>query len=241
MLTIVLVLAAGVGLLIAFERNTATSTSSPVTPGKPFVPAPQPKNVRFTRTEAASVLPVVQRFVHEAVDRKNMHSAWAITAPALKADTPRKDWDRGENTEIVPYPVDHAKWELDYNYGNTVGFDVAVFPRAHSGVKVAMIFFIELKRVRHGGHKVWLVDQWQPSPGSAMAAANGSNGPAIGQSPAPEARLSSIWLLLPLGVLSLIFVIPLVLAIRGWHAGRRARIEHERSLPHLPDYGSRSR
>jgi hypothetical protein len=236
-LLVVLAAAAAVALLIAFQGNTAKSTATPMTKGKPTLPAPQPKNQRFTKTEASTVLPVAMRFVRDAVGRRDMHSAWNITAPVLRADTPRADWDKGENTEIVPFSVGRARWRVDYNYGTAVGLEVAVFPTKSSEIKSPMVFYMELQKHRAKGKTSWLVDQWQPAPGSAQVVQSGNPLAADRSTPAAQG-LGAAWLAVPAGIVALIVVIPLLLGVREWRRGRRARRRYEASLPSLSQYGS---
>jgi hypothetical protein len=209
-----------------------------VTKGKPFLPAPQPKNHRFTRVEAGHVLPVAMKFVRDAVGRHDMHSAWSITSPVLRADTSRTDWDRGENTEIAPFDVDHARWRLDYNYRTRVGLEVAVFPSKKSQIKNPMVYYMELEKHANRGRTTWLVDQWVPAPGSAQVVQGSANSVAADRSTPPPQGLGAVWLAVPAGVVALILLIPLVIGIREWRRGRRARRRYEGNLPSLSQYGS---
>jgi hypothetical protein len=233
-LLVVLITAVVVTLLIAYDRNSAKSTATPMTKGNPTVPKPQPKSHRFTRAEADRVLPVAQRFIREVVDRQNMHAGWSITAPALRSDTSRADWDRGNNTEIAPFPVDHARWQVDYNYRDAVGLEIAVFPRKNSTIKNPMVYYLEAVKSSPGGQTRWLVDQWIPAPGSAQVVQGGSNPIAANRSTPPPPGLSSLWLLAPLGILAGIVAIPLTVVGREWRRNRRARRKYEAGLPPLP-------
>jgi hypothetical protein len=236
-LLVVLVFAVIVAALIAFERNTAKSTATPVTKGKPDVPAPQPKSHRFTKSEARIVLPIAMKFVRDAVGRHDMHTAWDITAPVLRGDTARRDWDKGENTEIAPFAVDHARWRIDYNYRTTVGLEVAVFPTKKSELKNPMVYYMELQKGRVHGRASWLVDQWVPAPGSAQVVQSNLNPLAADRSTPPAQGLGAVWLALPAGIIALILGIPLALGIREWRRGRRARRNYESNLPSLSQYG----
>jgi hypothetical protein len=237
-LLVVVALAAVVTVVVAYDSNTAPSTATPVTKGKPFVPAPQPKNVKFTKAEAKVVLPVAMQFVREAVGRGDMHAAWNITAPEIRADTKRSDWDHGENTTIPPFPLDHARWRLDYNYRTAVGLEIAVFPQKHAEIKNPMVFYMELKQSRKAGHSRWLVDSWVPAPGSAQVVQGASDPTAADRSTPPPQGLSSVWLLVPVGVLGVALSIPLALGLREWRRNRRARRQYERALPSLSEYQS---
>jgi hypothetical protein len=232
---IVVVVAGVAAALIAFDRNSAPSISTPVTKGQPQMPPKQPKNVRFTKSEEATVLPVAREFLFEAVARHNMHRAWNISAPELRVDTSRSDWDRGENTIITPYPLHHARWELDYSYKNRVGLQVAVFPKKQAKIG-AMVFYMELKRAT--AHAKWLVDQWLPSPGSEYIASGNTDPLIADRSVGPPPGLSALWLALPLGVILTILGIPVGLGIRELRRNRRARRTYEATLPELSHYRS---
>lgn len=233
-LLVVLLIAGVVTLLVAYDRNSAKSTETPMTKGNPTLPKPQPKSHRFTRAEADRVLPVAQRFIREVVDRQNMRAGWSITAAALRSDTSRGDWDRGENTEIAPFPVDHARWQVDYNYRNAVGLEIAVFPRKNATIKSPMVYYLEAVKSSRGGQPRWLVDQWIPAAGSAQVVQGASNPIAVNRSTPPPPGLSDLWLIAPLGILAGIVAIPLTVAGREWRRNRRARRKYEASLPPLP-------
>jgi hypothetical protein len=178
------------------------------------------------------------KFVRDAVGRADMHSAWDISAPAIRSDTSRKDWDHGENTTIAPFPLHHARWRLDYSYRTAVGLEVAVFPKENADIKNPMVYYMELAKERRHGHTAWLVDQWVPAPGSAQVVQGGGNPLAADQSTAPPQGLGSVWLLAPVGVLALGLSIPLLIGIREWRRSRRARRRYEGTLPSLSEYRS---
>ena len=223
-LLVVLAVGATIAALIAFQPNTAKPTATPVTKGTPYVPPPS--------------LPVAMHFVRDAVGRKDMHAAWDITAPALRADTSRTDWDRGENTEIVPYAVKNARWKVDYNYRRTVGLEIAVYPTKTSPNKSPMVFYMELQKQRSAGKTRWLVDQWEPAPGSAQVVQGGLDPMAMDRSTPPAQGLGAVWLAVPAGIVGLILAIPLALGLREWRRGRRARRRYDQTLPSLSNYGS---
>lgn len=237
-LLVVLAAAGVIGSLVAFEGNTAKRIATKTTPEKPFVPAPQPRSKHFGKPEAKVVLPVAMRFVRDAVGRHDMHAAWEITAPVLRADTSHADWDRGEKTEIAPFAVDHARWRIDYNYPRTVGLEIAVFPTKKSQIKSPMVFYMELQKQRSHGRSRWLVDQWVPAPGSAQVVQGNSDPTGMDRSTPPPQGLGAVWLALPAGIIAMILAIPLTLGVREWRRSRRARRSYESSLPPLSQYGS---
>jgi hypothetical protein len=231
--TVVAIVAGVAASLFVWDRNSAPSISTPMKKGKPQVAPPNPKSVKFTPAESAVVLPLAQRFVRDAVARHDMHSAWDISSPELKVDTRRSDWDRGENTIVPPYPVDHARWAVDYSYRNRVGLEVAVFPKAKANVG-AMVFYMEVKR--RTAHSKWLVDQWVPSQGSEFVVQGNKDPNMIDRTVGNPAGLGAIWLLVPVGLVGLILAIPVALGIRELRRNRRARRKYESTLPPLSPY-----
>jgi hypothetical protein len=89
---------------------------------------------------------------------------------------------------------------------------MALFPTKASHQQ-AQVFMIGLHKVGAGKHRHWLVDNWQAAPTTASQVAGGGGGAAWrGCStsslarvprPRPKAKESPIWLLIPVGLLSL--------------------------------------
>jgi hypothetical protein len=108
---------------------------------------------------------------------------------------------------------------------------MALFPTKASH-QSAQVFMIGLHKVGSGTHRRWLVDNWQPAPTTASQLASGGGGAGGGGvlstfgpkvSATSKAKESPIWLLLPVGLLSLILIIPAGIAGMNWHRDRRAR------------------
>ena len=114
-----------------------------------------------------------------------------------------------------------------------------------SAGEAAAAYLVDVKRVRGR----WLVDSAYQSATYAASAPPGKTTAAttttVATSHADRGRIGAIWLLVPLGLLSLIVIIPILVLIRGWVADkrvdRRTRNDPSRQLPPLPRPQSRDR
>jgi hypothetical protein len=193
----------------------------------------EPKPIHLTRKQEGLALGVAARFIHTAVARKNIDSSWGLVSRQYRQGFTRKQWDTG-NIPAPPYPEGNARWALDYSDEKGVGFQIALFPPKGSTYK-PQVFLIYLHRIGPS-NKRWVVDQWEPAPFSRPQSPSSGSGSAIesvlpqnpGAAPG-KSRESRIWLLIPVGILSLVLVIPVVVLTTNWYRGRRARLDFLRS------------
>lgn len=182
------------------------------------------KPVVLTPRLRAELDRTVDEFVRTAVVRRDLARGWELASPAMRASVSRKDWDAG-NLPVFPYPANalrDASWRRIYTTGKTVGIDVMLQPKEGSNGRV-LVYSAELTLA--DGR--WLVDQWFP-----RATLGAPATPAkAGAKPKPGAarpllydhgKLDARWLALPLGILSLLVLVPLVLLVRGRIRHRRA-------------------
>ncbi|MDQ3778839.1 MAG: hypothetical protein M3310_08280, partial [Actinomycetota bacterium] len=101
-----------------------------------------PKRVELTRVERAKALATAANFVTHAVARRKEEQAYDLTAPSLRGGISRAEWREG-NIPVVPFPVDHARWKLDYSYEDALGLQVLLFPTPKSGLRPE-VFDMEL-------------------------------------------------------------------------------------------------
>jgi hypothetical protein len=190
-----------------------------------------PKAVRLKLRDKAAALAVASRFIDTAVARKNVDRAWGLVTPTLRAGYTRKQWDTEDLPGIPPFPVASARWRLQFSDAKGIGFTMALFPTKGSHQN-ATVFMIGLHTVGSGKHRRWLVDNWQPAPITASQVASGGVGGSGGlleqatprvSATSTKAKESPIWLLLPVGLLSLIVLVPAGIAGVNWHRDRRAR------------------
>jgi len=186
-----------------------------------------PKAVKLKLHDRAMALGVASKFIFTAVARKNIDRSWTLVAPEFRAGLTRRQWDTG-NIPVVPYPVGQARWKLEYSDVEGVGFQMGLFPP--KGVhQRPQVFLIGLHQLKSGTEGQWVVDSWQSAPIRSSQAAGGSGGGNVVEQASPQlsggskARESAAWLLLPVGLLSLIVVLPLGIGGVNWYRGRRAQ------------------
>jgi hypothetical protein len=128
-----------------------------------------PPNPNFERKERklADVDPaarkVAGKFILTAVARKNVASSWTIVHPSFRSGFTKREWASGQ-IPVPPFPVssvDEARFRVDYIQGDNIQLDVALIPKAGTGVK-AEVFKLGLVAVGQGDQRRWLVDHWMP-------------------------------------------------------------------------------
>jgi hypothetical protein len=226
-----------------------SSPGNPETATGPEFAAPvEPKRAPFTAAKRRAVRPVLKKFIETAVARQDVAAAWDIAAPNLKEGVSRKQWNSGD-IPVVPYPAANrglGTWSyVEYSYTDTVALEVFVFPQPGSGYS-AMTADVELVRDRQGR---WLVDYWLPKrfhgpPALAAQTAkkvNKAKGKRARARPTHRAappqqfvpekgRARGLWWAVPIGLLSLIVVVPIVIALLYWLENRRAKRAYLRSV-----------
>ncbi len=142
-----------------------------------------------------------------------------------------------------PRPGD---WSLvQYSYKDTVGLEVFLFPKPDSGYS-AVTADVELVRTKGGE---WKVDYWLPkrfhgppdlsaaeekkAAAEAKRAARAERRARRAVEPEPfrpeQGRLGGYWWAVPIGLLSLIIGIPVIIALVIWYQNRRAQRAYLRS------------
>jgi hypothetical protein len=207
--------------------NTGTTYDIAAPRSEPPSPPPAPNPEPFTGTVRRDVLDTAARFVRTAVVREQVEDSWDLTAPSLKAGYTRKTWAT-RDIPVTPYPVDVARWGVDYSWDGVVGLKVALFPKKGADVPAA-VFDMQLRAVGKGEKRRWLVDSWTPTSYTQVP-----RGPLLGGSNRPpveyKAPLASSWLFLPLGVIALALALPLLFLGRNWLRDRRAVRRYEAGL-----------
>lgn len=233
-------MAAGVAaLVVALLPEQHGGIASSVQSG-PVQTVAHPKEVRMTPQVRRRIDELFDRFVPAAIARRNPVGARAYVTPALRGQATAAEWRAG-TIPVPPYDAAGTSfhgWTTIYSYPRSVSVELTLQPKRQRGPVGS--FVVNLK---HVGSR-WLVDGIY---------AHGTHG---GQSaaPAPETanepttterviggsrgRLGAVWLLVPLGLLSLIVIVPLLVFGRDWLAdrrvGRRYRRELPKELPPLP-------
>lgn len=152
--------------------NTGKSTSTPLT-NKPAVDV---SKVPATVKLAPGAQTVARRFIQTAVARKHLSEAYSLVTQQLKQGQSLKSWNKG-NIAVIPYPVDAIKYapmKIDFSYPKEAQIQVALLPKAGTGVK-PQLFLMDL--VKRDGK--WLVNSWVPK--SSPMVPNGSTNNGSGQ------------------------------------------------------------
>jgi hypothetical protein len=197
----------------------------------------EPKTVELTRVDRAKALATAANFVTYAVARRKVERAYDLTAPSLKGGLTRAQWNTAD-IPVVPFPVEEARWKIEYSYPDALGLQVLLLPTRKSKLRPS-VFVMELTPTGPAKNHRWLVSSWAPTglAGGAAPAARqtGSGGvPNLGAAIASsggEAKLDARWLLAPLLLFS---IVPLIVGgfyFRSWRRGKRAEAAYRAEHP----------
>ena len=201
---------------------------------------PQPKTVRATNAERRAAYETAIRFINTAVKRRNVGASWDLVTPTMRAGYTRRSWSTGD-IPVPPYPAKQprlAPYRLDYQHKDALGFVFMLLPEEQRRDFAPMRLFLDVKATGKGKRREWRVDYFLPA--GTSVAPNPQQGeestfPNLGQAAeraraAGESELGGEWLVIPLVILGLAFVVPIAFVARGWYAGRRAERAYQRGL-----------
>jgi hypothetical protein len=208
-----------IGLLVVLIPGRPAEHEAPLVEGGYVPPEPEVPLPRRNR-DLLEPLDVASKFILTAVVRENVGESWDIMAPTFpgKSEYTRKTWAHASSLPVQSFEVERARWRLDYSFKNDVGLKVALFPPKNSEYK-ATVFDIAMVRRGSGENRRWLVDYFGPSGTSTIPTSLGGGGTnrATGLpdlNPVGEShRISTAWILLPIGILGLAVLFPLALGI----------------------------
>jgi hypothetical protein len=219
---------AAAALVLVFFRNTSPLVEMPTHGRADVYVAPLP--VALAPAERRAVIATAASFVDTAVRRDHAERAYDLVGPSLRGGTSRADW-RGGDIPVVPYPVEDARWQLEYAYADEIGLQVAVFPPAGATVR-PLVFDLSLRAFGSGQGRRWLVESWSPrgAGGSRPARRDGSPFQLGSQTIAPaSARLGAAWLLVPAGLVASAVLLPVAFLFAQRLRGRRAERAYQNS------------
>jgi hypothetical protein len=224
------VVAGGIAFSMIHWSNTGTeyvlTATGPVDEPAQAL-APQPPPAPFTSAVRREVLDTASRFLRTAVVRKNVAASWDLVHPSLRAGYTRESW-ASQDIPVAPYPMESARWDVDYSWRGMVGLKIALFPQKGSDVPAA-VFDMHLRALGTGDKRRWLVESWTPTSYTGVP-----QGPLLGGSNSPPVEYKSPlgpgWLAIPLAILFLVLLVPMVVLARGWLRDRRAVRSYEASL-----------
>lgn len=156
-----LVLIAGIAAVVivfVFRDSSSSETATPLTPGKPTVVNPHPKQVPVPRAAKLAA----GQFVLTAVQRRKLDVAWNLAGPGIRQGLTRKQWLTG-NIPVVPWlgQIGTAPLKVDYSYPNEVALTIVIAPKPGTN-GTPDTFKMVLKPFGKPGHKRWLVEEWVP-------------------------------------------------------------------------------
>jgi hypothetical protein len=232
-------------IYLGVHYSNPGNSGAPTEPGAVSLYVP-PKAAPFTAADQRAVKPVLKEFIRTAVAREDVRRSWDLSAPSLRQGVTRKQWNRGD-IPVVPYPAANkglGTWSfVEYSYTDTVALEVFLFPKPNSGYS-ALTADVELVKAKDGR---WQVDYWMPKkfhgpPAlAAQKTKNAHKGKPAGAKPKGRARTPQpfvpergrargLWWAVPLGLLSLIVVVPVLIALFYWYQNRRAYRAYIRSM-----------
>ena len=207
---------------------------------EPAMVVREPKRVRATKAERSAAYETAIRFINTAVKRKDVAASWHLVTPTMRQGYTRRAWSRGD-IPVVPYPARQprlAPYRLDYQYKDALGFVFLLLPEEKRRDVAPMTFFLDVKATGKGKAREWRVDYFLPA-GTSVAPnpqqGEESSFPNLGQAAeraraTGESELGREWLVVPIVILALAFVVPMAFVARGWYAGWRAERAYRRGL-----------
>ncbi|MGZ4339839.1 MAG: hypothetical protein ACXVQ3_07265 [Gaiellaceae bacterium] len=235
-----------VGLAIAF-LIPSKEAPNPAATGRP-VPAQLAVNthVRLSAADRHAIDSLLDRFFPAAVDRRSPDTAWALAGPEMRSASSLAQFRQG-SSPVPYYPAserNYHHWQAVDVEPNAVILDILVHPRNPKTLGT-WVFSTQVVKT----HGRWLVNRIYTiavmNPPTRPATVTHELGPADYAAPPPTYRNHSTTspgghsLLLPVvGILALIFLIPLTLGgialLRARRWRRSVRASGRTELPPLP-------
>jgi hypothetical protein len=225
--------AAGVAaVVVALLPEQRGGIASSVRSG-PVQTVARPREVPMTPQVRRRIDELFDHFIPAAIARRDPVGARAYVTPALRGQATVAEWRAG--TIPVP-PYDPAGttfhgWTTIYSYPRSASVELTLEPKRQRDPVGS--FVVNLKQVgsrwlvdgiyahgTHGGQSAAAAPDTAAEPTTTERVIGGSHG-----------RLGVIWLLVPLGLLSLIVIIPVFVFSRDWLADRRVGRRYRRKLP----------
>ena len=187
-----------------------------------------PHAAKLTAEEQKEIVAIAKKFVATAVTRDDPGSAFELAGPSLRNGTTRATWETGE-IPVVPFPVDTARWRVDYSIDGEVGLEVYAWPKPDAGLRPTL-FMMSLVAVGSGAKRHWLVESWVPRGGRPDVLRQRVSGQTPLQAAIAESnqgryskRMSAAWLLaLPGLLVAILIAVPLWVMMRNRRFARRA-------------------
>ena len=178
------------------------------------------KPVHLTRADRREIGTTLERFVQEAMGRRNLAASYALTTPTLRAGLTAAQWKRG-NIPVYPYtarPGSTEGWNLQYVEPRHAAIEVFLQPG--KGEQLGPVTVAVDLRKQAGR---WRVDALAPT---AIFAKAGEKPRVFANTDLqrgntvvdPSRKLDPKWLLAPVGAILLaLLAIPAVVVLRRRH------------------------
>jgi hypothetical protein len=192
-------------------------------PAQTFV---HPKKITLTGRDKTAIGDLARAFVSTAVAREHPEEAYELVGPLLRGGLTREEWKSG-TIPVVYYPVDGARWKVDYATEEEVGLSVVLYPKPGAALRPTV--FNMAVEPTHTTKRGWLITKWSPRGGSPTTVAANSKTPeqalaeVFGAGERYSVKTSPMWLLLPVLLLGIALTIPVMLFARDRRNARRVR------------------
>jgi hypothetical protein len=217
------------------------------------------RTVPFAAQDRRAVRQVLAQFIATAVARRHVADSWELAGPSLRQDVSYKQWRRGDIPIVPYPAATHGRGSWDavhFSYRNEVGLEVLLFPKPGSGYSIATVD-TNLVKGHDGRWRVdyWMITKLH-GPGATAPADSASafseGAPNVHKLPGkkngakarpsrerveadavpaanPPTQLDRKWIVVPLGLLSLVIVVPLGIGTFVWIRNRRAAAAYRRA------------
>ena len=177
---------------------------------------------RISSADRQEINRTVDAFLNSAVKRQNENASWNVVTPSFRYGVSRSAWAKG-NLPVYPYPARGTtfhSWTVDSASATVVDFELMVPSRLSKSDSIQ--FQGEVKKI--GGR--WLINSFNPAatfgaggtvvgPHDFTASSGGGGGKGV-------ARLGSIWIAVPAGLIGACLVLVLGWFLLVWVRSRRA-------------------
>jgi hypothetical protein len=196
------------------------------------------RSVPLTKRDRQAINATLDAFVRDAVQRRAPARAYELVTPALRADTRRADWTRGD-IPVYPYPAAGTRfheWLLSYSEPGEVGIELILRPRRSANVG-PIVFNVDFRRV--DGR--WLVESFIPAATYAPEGeaprmlAHADFAPQAGGTDPGRSRVNPNYaIVIPLSILGSVVLVLLGVWLIGWFRGRAAEARYRSGAGGLP-------
>jgi hypothetical protein len=198
------------------------------------------KKIRVTSADRRAINSLLDAFVPDAVERRNVQRALPLVTHAFRAGVTNDEWMHG-SLPVMPYDAVGRKfhgWTLIYAYPREISVALLLNPAPKEQLG-AIAFTVVVKKPG----KRWLVDSIVPAASFArrmsapkkekphllaqndfMPAASTPSSQAVAAAPTGRGAdsLSTTWLLVPGAILALLVLVPIGVGIGHVRRNRRA-------------------